>query len=395
MKRRDFIGKSVLGVVGTTLVPQFLKGMNFVGLPSGAKRLIVIQLSGGNDGLNTVIPYENDIYYKLRPQIAIAKNEVLKLNDQLGLNPAMIALHELFKEGMVSVINAVGYPNPNRSHFRSMDIWHTATDSNKYAKQGWLGNYIDNYCSNAHAALEIDSQLSLSMQGKNRSGLAVKRSDSLYKLLRKPYFNTVINKTVANDLEENGQGYLYKTLIQTNESARYLAEKHVTKDNNADFPASKLGKKLGTVSQFIRSGFSTQVYYVSHNGFDSHANQVNSQGRLLKDYANGVHALVRSLEKSGDMDDTLILTFSEFGRRVKENASRGTDHGKANNLFLIGKQLKRPGVANNAADLLNLDNGDVPFSVDFRNIYQDVIADWFQQDPRSIISTQYPSLGII
>lgn len=397
MKRRTFIRNTTLGAVGTLFIPEFLHGMDWVGLQKAApfRKLIVIQLSGGNDGLNTIIPFENDTYYNLRPKISIGKKEVIRLSDQLGLNPAMDKLGKLYESGLVSILNSVGYPNPNRSHFRSMDIWHTAVDSNQYSKTGWLGRYMDAYCSNSHSMLELDSQLSLSLHGADRNGLAIQNSDGLYRALRGDYFKRVIETAGSNNLNEDNQGYLYKTLIQTNQSARYLAETHTVKSNTVEFPKSKLGKKLSEVAQFVRSGFSTQVYYVSHNGFDSHVGQRNKQDRLLKDYSDSLYALVESLKQGGELDNTLILTFSEFGRRVKENGSAGTDHGKANNLFLIGNNLKKPGIYNEAPDLAQLDDGDVSHKIDFRNVYADIISEWFQRDTAQIISVDFSSLGII
>ncbi len=397
MKRREFIRNTSLGAVGTFFIPEFLRGMDLVGIAGQTefKKLIVIQLSGGNDGLNTIVPFENDLYYNLRPKLGIRKEEVLKINDQLGLNPKMIDFNKLYKDGLVSIVNSVGYPNPNRSHFRSMDIWHTAVDSDKYSKTGWLGRYMDAHCENSHAMLELDSQSSLALHGKLRNALAIEKSDKLYKTLRDKYFRDVVETANSVDLNEDNQGYLYKTLIQTNQSAKYLSETHTVKDNNLEFPNTNLGKKLAQVSQFIRSGFSTQVYYVSHNGFDSHVNQRNSQDRLLEDYSKSVSALVQSLEKSGELDKTLILTFSEFGRRVKENGSAGTDHGKANNLFIIGKNLKKAGVYNEAPSLSKLDDGDISYKIDFRNVYSDIINEWFGKDADQIISKSFNSLGII
>ena len=397
MKRRAFIKKSALGSVGTFFVPEFLKQMDQIGLlgQQSFKKLIVIQLSGGNDGLNTIVPYENDIYYNLRPRLGIKSSEVLKLDKGLGLNPAMTRFNQLYQDGYVSILNSVGYPNPNRSHFRSMDIWHTAVDSNKYSKTGWLGRYMDAHCDNSHAMLELDSQLSLSMHGRKRNGLALENSQSLYKSLRAPYFKRVIDAAESSSLDEDNQGYLYKTLIQTNQSAKYLAETHTVKSTKIDFPATKLGRKLGQVAQFIQSGFSTQVYYVSHNGFDSHANQRRSQDKLLKDYSDAVFSLVQSLRRAGEFENTLIMTFSEFGRRVKENGSAGTDHGKANNLFLLGSNLNKPGIYNPGADLINLDKGDISHNIDFRNVYWDIIGEWFEKDPSQVISKSFNSLNII
>jgi len=397
MKRREFLKKSAIGAIGTMFIPQFLRGMNLEGIveTNSFKKLVVIQLSGGNDGLNTIVPFENDIYYKLRPKISVSKSEVIKINDELGFNPAFEQFNKLYKDGFVSILNSVGYPNPNRSHFRSMDIWHTATNSNEYSKTGWLGRYMDNYCNNSHSMLELDSQLSLSLNGQVRNGLAIKNSGSLYRNLNDKYYRDVIESSQAAELNSNNQGYLYKTLIQTNESAKYLAKTHTIKGDEVKFPKSKFGKKLSTVSQFIRSGYSTQVYYVSHSGFDSHVGQRKKQDKLLKDYSDSIYSLVESLKKSGEFDNTLILTFSEFGRRVKENGSMGTDHGKANNLFLIGKNLKKPGVYNEAVDLTNLDNGDVAHKIDFRNVYSDIVAEWFEKDSDKIISSKFKSLGII
>ena len=395
MKRRTFIQKSVLGVVGTSFVPHFLNGMDQFTLGKIAKRLVVIQLSGGNDGLNTIVPFENDIYYQNRKGIAIPKKDVLRLNDELGMHPALSPLFELYNDGLVSVINSVGYPNPNRSHFRSMDIWHSAVDSNQYSKTGWIGRYMDAYCQNPHAAIELDSTLSLSLYGQVFNGMAIENSSRLKRLLNQAYFNKLIDQSQDAELDEDNMGYLYKTLIQTNQSAEYIAEKHNVKNANVIFPSSKLGKNLNTISQFIRSGFNSQVYYVSHNGYDTHVGQKRKQERLLADFAQSTYAFIKSLQKSKDFENTLIMVFSEFGRRLKQNGSGGTDHGKANNLFLIGKNMRNPGVYNSSPDLLDLDDGDIQYSIDFRNVYSDIINDWFQKDPERIISKNFGGLSII
>ncbi len=398
MKRRTFLKKSSLGAVGTLFMPNFithLKHLEGFGAKEDFKKLVVIQLSGGNDGLNTLVPFEDDLYYQYRPKISIPKNEVLKLNDTLGFNPSLEKFHRLYKDGFVSVINNVGYPNPNRSHFRSMDIWHSASDADQYSKTGWLGRFLDAHCTNSHAMLEIDNKLSLSLQGKKRNGLAVKNAQQLYRALNNPYFDQLIQKSNTKNLSEDNLGYLYKTLIQTNESAAYLAKNHDYKQNAIEFPKSKLGKKLDLVSQFIQSDYSTQVYYVSHNGFDSHVNQRNAQDRLLKDFSDSLYAFVKSLQKAKRFENCLILVFSEFGRRVKENGSRGTDHGKANNTYLIGQNLKNSGIHNEAPNLKKLDDGDLNFSLDFRNIYADIIQDWFNKNPDPIIQRKFKSLNII
>jgi uncharacterized protein (DUF1501 family) len=395
MKRRSFLKNTGIGAIGTYYLPLFLTNSEKLLAGRATNKLIIIQLSGGNDGLNTVIPFEDDLYYNARPVIGIKKNKVIKSSDYLGLNPAMESFAKLYDEGIVSIINSVGYPNPSRSHFRSMDIWQTASKSNQYLTSGWIGRYLDAYCDNNHAALEIDSQLSLALQGNNNNGLAVNNSSTLYQALKGRHFNKLIKQSEEAELDEDNMGYLYKTLVSTNQSAGYIKETHTIKDNNFGFPKSALGKKLATVSQFVRSGLSTEIYYVSHNGFDSHTNQRRQQDRLLKEYSDGVYSLVKSLEKSGHLDNTLILTFSEFGRRVSENASAGTDHGKANNVFVIGKNLTKQGFYNSGPDLANLDEGDVRYQIDFRNIYADILKYWLHKDPKKIMTHSFESLGII
>ncbi|MEM7163134.1 MAG: DUF1501 domain-containing protein, partial [Bacteroidota bacterium] len=390
-----FIQKSALGAIGTSFLPQFLNGMDAYSFAENMKRLVVIQLSGGNDGLNTIVPFENDNYYHMRPSIAISKGQVLRLNDVLGMHPSLEALHELYKEGFVSIVNSVGYPNPNRSHFRSMDIWQSGVGADTYSKTGWIGRYMDAYCEHPHASIEIDSALSLSLYGEKFNGMALENSARLKNLLNQPYFRELIERSETMDLDEDNLGYLYKTLIQTNQSAEYIAEKHDVKNANVQFPSSKLGKDLNIVSQFIRSGLNSQVYYVSQNGYDTHVGQKRKQSKLLGDFAQSLRAFVHSLQKSKDFDNTLILVFSEFGRRLKQNGSGGTDHGKANNLFLIGKNIQNPGVYNKAPDLIDLDDGDVQYTIDFRNVYADVIRDWFGKNEKEIIRKDFASLGII
>ncbi|MCY7359850.1 MAG: twin-arginine translocation pathway signal, partial [Rudanella sp.] len=195
MNRRDFLQKSSLTTAGSLLIPNFLKAyeLNRMGLPANSQKIVVVvQLSGGNDGLNTIVPFQNDIYYRERPTIAIRPSTVLKLTDELGLNPALEPLRALYDDGQMTLINNVGYPNPDRSHFRSMDIWHTASDSNQYLSTGWVGRYLDAQCAGkpanrkgvAYRALEVDDTLSLSMKGAEINGLAVLDPKKLFNQTR-------------------------------------------------------------------------------------------------------------------------------------------------------------------------------------------------------------------
>ena len=358
MQRRNFLKST--GVASTALMlPNFLQsipGMQYEKSRSG-KKLVIIQLSGGNDGLNTIIPFEDDIYYKFRPSLAIQKSDVIQVGHHLGLHPALAPLQSLYDDGLLSIINNVGYPNPDRSHFRSMDIWQTASASDEYLSTGWIGRYLDNHCEGlpAHTALEVDDGLSLAMKGTLRSGFAASRARNL----KRAADNKFLKAIVHDDHEEENVAYLYKTLIDTQSSADYLFEQSKVHKSRVSYPTTKLGNDLKQIAELITADTDTRIYYASMSGFDTHANQKNTQQRLLGQYASSVAAFVKDLQSNHLLDDVMILSFSEFGRRVKQNASNGTDHGTANNIFMIGGKLKTPGFFNQGPNLLNLDNDDL------------------------------------
>ncbi|WP_338813939.1 DUF1501 domain-containing protein [Bernardetia sp. Wsw4-3y2] len=409
--RRKFIGQMGLATAGTLFVPLFLKGFDSVAansIKNSNKKLIIIQFSGGNDGLNTVVPFRNDIYYKKRPQIAISKDEVIKLSDEQGLNPALLPLKKLYEEGEFTIINNVGYPNPDRSHFRSMDIWQTGSSSDEYLSTGWLGRYLDKIYTenkNAHFALEMDDTLSLALKGIKKSGFAAQDLNRLKRTTSTPIVKALLenqNNILKSNLKPHHDhshdeqvSYLYQTLSNTAASSEYLFEKNKVGKASANYPNDRFGKALQQVSKLISAGSDSQIYYVSLNGFDTHANQKNQQERLFKSYAEGIEALRKDLKKTNDWNDTLIMTFSEFGRRVGENASRGTDHGTANVVFLAGGNLKKKQFVGQAPNLTDLDNGDLKFKIDFRQIYSDILKNWLKTDSRSILNADFENLGLV
>src|SRR6201996_7938436 len=206
MKRRDFLKNTALAS-GAFLIPAFLKPLEAMagGQLTGYKNLMIIQLSGGNDGLNTIIPYGNDIYYQKRSTIAINQNDIIKLNDMMGFNPGLSALKEIYDQGWMSIINSVGYPNPDRSHFRSMDIWQTASDSNQFLTTGWIGRYLDSNCQagKPYAAIEVDDTLSLAMKGAKMKGVAVQDPGKLYQTTREPFFKDLLHDHDSANLNED------------------------------------------------------------------------------------------------------------------------------------------------------------------------------------------------
>jgi uncharacterized protein (DUF1501 family) len=396
MNRRKFLKQSSLAS-SLFFVPSFIKAFEEVASNKlGYKRLVIVQLSGGNDGLNTIIPFGNDMYYKARPSIAIAKNEVLKLNDEVGLNPSLTPLKRLYDNGYLSIINNVGYPNPIRSHFRSMDIWQTASDSNEYSQSGWVGRYLDHYGKQPHSAIEINESLSLAMKGERLNAIATQNPKSLYNLSKDPYFKNIYNHQNDAHLSEHNLGYLYKSMIAAQSSSKYIYETSKTVSSSQEYPNNPFGKQLRTTAQFINSGLDTKVFYASLGGFDTHANQRNVQKRLLNVYAKSIEAFVQDLKTNGSFKDTLILTFSEFGRRVKQNASIGTDHGTANNVFVIGENLKKQGLYNKMSNLNDLDdNGDLKFEIDFRTIYATVLDKWLDVDDKKVLNKSFSQLHFI
>jgi len=399
MKRRDFIRNSTL-VSGAFMVPAFLKPFEAMAKSqlSGFKNLVIIQMSGGNDGLNTIVPYGNDIYYQKRNTIAINKTDIITLDDMQGLNPSLSALKELYDQGWMSIINSVGYPNPDRSHFRSMDIWQTASDSNQFLTSGWIGRYLDSNCQTCkspYTAIEVDDTLSLAMKGAKMKGIAVQDPGKLYQTTREPFFKDLAHDHTSDDLNEDNLGYLYKTMIETYSSADYIQNTSKTYKVTADYPATPLANQLKTISKFINSGLQTRVYYVSLSGFDTHVGQLNQQSRQLKIYADAVAAFIKDLKQTGKLDDTLVMSFSEFGRRVEQNASNGTDHGTANNILVYGGKLKKAGIYNPSPNLSTLDNGDLKYEIDFRDVYATLLDKWLDVNNSQVLNKNFSSLGFI
>ncbi|KEZ94283.1 DUF1501 domain-containing protein [Nonlabens ulvanivorans] len=396
MQRRDFLKRSALAS-SAIMIPSFMRAFeNAPASISGFKKLVVIQLSGGNDGLNTIVPYRNDIYYSSRPQIAIPENKILKATDDLGFNKHLAPLKELYDKGYLSIINNVGYPNPNRSHFRSTDIWHSASDATQYLESGWLGRYIEKVGTQSHLGIEVDENLSMILKGENRNGIATQNAALFRRNMEQPFFSEVLHQKTDTHLSEHNLGYLYKTMLAAKSSARYLHEKTRVYESKQEYPNNPFAKQLKTTAQFINSGVETQVYYVSMGGFDTHVNQQNSQGKLLATYSNAMSSFIKDLEKNDTFKDTLVMTFSEFGRRVAQNASNGTDHGTANQVYIMGGNLKKAGFYNPAANLSQLDdNGDMKFEIDFRTVYATILDRWMDVDDATVLNKEFSKLDFV
>jgi uncharacterized protein (DUF1501 family) len=403
--RKDFLRISALASA-TLMLPKFLRGSDTEGqnainnlfLPqTNGKRLIVIQFSGGNDGLNMLVPYGNDLYHSNRPTIGIKPIEVLKIDDYHGLNPNMKGIQDLYYAGHFAALNCVGYPDPNRSHFRSMDIWHGGCGSEQYLTTGWIGRYLDAMGDKTppHTAVEIDDTMSLALKGETRNGIAIRAPRKMKIMTEDKLLMQIANDYKHHESDHALVDYLHQCLAETSQSANYLIEKAKAGGAKSIYPQHPMGKQLKNVADLILAGSETTIYYVTVAGFDTHAGQNTQQNRLLGLYSQAMEALAKDLQSAGLWNDTLVMTFSEFGRRVKQNASQGTDHGTANVVMLAGGSLKKKGVITEAADLKNLDDGDLIYKIDFRQVYATILQNWLGADHEKILGKKFELLDFV
>jgi uncharacterized protein (DUF1501 family) len=397
-----FIERSALGVLGNPLLSSN------PGVPDH-RILVVVQLGGGNDGLNTVIPYGDPAYFNARPQIAVQApggtgNTVALQLDQnagVGLHPAMTSLKELYDEGLVSVVQGVGYPNPNRSHFTSMDIWQTGRLDAKGS--GWIGRYFDATCNGTpipEGSVAVGRTAPLAMEGNIQKPISFENpalfrwlGEDLHGSMKDPY--DAINRagSLAGTPAETQKDFLMRTALDAQvASERILAA--VAKQPLVRYPDHALARQLRTVGAMIRDGMPTRVYYATMGGFDTHSAQAGRHGQLLRQVSESVAAFQRDLKEQGNAERVVTLVFSEFGRRVKQNGSGGTDHGTAAPVFVIGAGVK-PGVVGRHPSLIDLDQGDLKFGVDFRSVYASLLGDWMKAPADKILRGQFASAGVV
>ena len=381
--------------------------------------LVVLQLAGGNDGLNTVIPLGNDAYRKSRPTIGIPEASILKLDPQTGLHPSLSGLASAYQEGHLAVVQGVGYPNPNRSHFRSTEIWATAVDSNKSSNTGWIGRYFDNACSGCDASVGIAmaSQMPQALTASVPKGVLYQGGGGGGKKKNKKSGGAQAKADGSMMMEEdddagqaggsigmlNGPGnlgklsaldFLERTEMDAKVSQQEIAQASGKAKNSVPYPGTRLGQNFAMVSRLIAGGMPTRIYYLSLGGFDTHTQQAGAHERLLKEMGDAVAAFLSDLKAQGNLGRVSLMTFSEFGRRVKENASGGTDHGAAAPMFLAGGGIKS-GLFGQMPSLAPQDlfDGDVKYNTDFRSVYATVLEKHLGVKSAGILRTQFPLLG--
>lgn len=335
------------------------------------KRLILIELKGGNDGLNTVIPYADPDYYRLRPNIAIAKNKVLPLTDTLALHPSLKGLKAIFNKEELAIIQGVGYPNPNRSHFRSIEIWDTASNSDEYLDMGWL-NTLTTAQQNKHLKGVVLSGEYGPLSGHTKGIIKI---NNIQGFIRQ---SNQIRGRISLVGDNNALLHILQTEAEVQKSANIL-KKSLSKKKALPFAFKKsdLGKQMHVVTELINSGTELPFFKVSLGSFDTHLNQPKRHARLLKELSENISTIRNNLIASGEWENTLIMTYSEFGRRAGENASRGTDHGTAAPHFVLGGSVKG-GIYGKHPSLPSLGkNSDLIYTTDFRSLYKSITEEWF------------------
>jgi uncharacterized protein (DUF1501 family) len=431
--RRKFIRTGVLGGAVAWTLPVFLE-KTFFALDAAAADsavqamtgkdgpiLVVLQLAGGNDGLNTVVPFADDAYYKARPRLGIAAANTLKLNDSLGLNPRLAKLRGLYDSGELALIQGVGYPNPNRSHFRSTDIWQTATDADKFERHGWLGRYFDSCCGGEDPAVgvSIGRQTPLAFSASTPKGITLARPEQF-----RFHAESASNPTATEGLfrEMNGMDaspsdddaggtvqslgaagamvggdtmdYLRRTALDAQISSDKILEITRKVRSSATYPGGPLANSLSLVARLIAGGMATRVYYVSQGGYDTHSNQSGAHDRLMGELDAALGAFVADLKAQGNFDRVMLMTFSEFGRRVAENNSGGTDHGAAAPMFVLGGGVK-PGLYGKQPSLTQLTDGDLSYNVDFRSVYATVLEKWMHAPSEKVLRRKFPTMTFV
>lgn len=366
MNRRNFLTLTGTFTGGMLVLPEFLHAFGSQNsLVVGEQCLVFIQLNGGNDGLNTFIPYEDPLYYDLRTKIALNKDAVVGKNKGMAFHPALKDFAQMQRNGDLTVIQNVGYPEPVRSHFRSQEIWQTAADSNKYINEGWLGRYLDLQCHDHQptAGINLDSIDNLALKGMEPNSITVKDPDRFkikqgkdenVKLSENPQLDFV--RKIANSVVE-GSDDIQNALKQSKTEISY--------------PKTGLSKNLEWIARLVKGNLNSKVYYTSLGGFDTHDNQLSIHERKLTELNDAIFSFYQDLKQAQLLQNVTIVVFSEFGRRVKDNGN-GTDHGTAAPMFVIGGSNKGTILGNNP-NLADLDNGDLKHQIDFRSVYASLL----------------------
>lgn len=418
--RRDFLKHGALFVALGMTAPAFLaraalasdqpvsRALRAAGLPLPApapnpkNALVVVQLGGGNDGLNTIVPIGDDRYYAARPTLAVPRDQVLPLVDGLGFAPGLVSLRPLYDAGQVTIVQGVGYPNPSRSHFRSMEIWQTG-GLTVGDRTGWLGRYLDANCcgdDDPLRAVNIGGSLTRSLWTDHTLVPSIASVEGFRFPTTGPAddhahqmeaFSALYGAPSADRPNEDQIRRVGREFQASAEALKAIA---ATYRSTVDYPKTPFAQGLRQIAQVLSADLGTRLAYVSLGGFDTHAGQAQTHARLLATLADGLAAFQRDLEGLGLAERVVTVCFSEFGRRVGENGSLGTDHGAAAPLLLLGPAL-RGGLVGTHPSLEDLADGDLKHAVDFRQIYATLLRYWLDADPAAVLDSDFATLPLL
>jgi uncharacterized protein (DUF1501 family) len=406
--RRDFLIRGFYGIgvgaglplilnrTSAALAAQALEGTSVEKHPE--RILVVIELSGGNDGLNTIVPAGDPAYYRARPNLGIPERQVIEFADGFGFHPSMVGFERLYKDGLMAVVHGCGYDHPSLSHFSSMGFWHTGVPNGGEAL-GWLGRLADNGYSPAqrNMIVNLGSSQSLAVRSRRHSPLVF---DDPARFRRE---GTDLEKQVLVELSKARETtnatleFLASTAQNATESSDFVRQASATYRTPVDYGiGGGLGNNLQRVAALIAAGMSTRLYYVTYagNSFDTHVQQADLHSRLLMYTADAVRGFMEDIKRLGRADDVAVMMFTEFGRRVEENASLGTDHGTATPMFILGKGVKA-GLHGQHPSLTDLDDGNMKMTTDFRRVYATMIKEWLgYEDTQAVLKGKFDTLGV-
>jgi uncharacterized protein (DUF1501 family) len=414
ISRRDLIRNGLVALSVGAAAPHFLiRSAHATPAAAEALRakgdraLIAVEMAGGNDGINTVIPFTEDTYYRLRPALAIQRQEALTISDRVALHPSLGKLKELYDVGRLAVVQGIGYPGFNFSHFRAMEIYRSG-DTGPYSGIGWLGRYLDSVVGRStgepfYALTAGQPGVSPAMNGAAARSPAVQNAQA-YQLVTDPRYGgdranrlnafTALNRTGADSRAM--LPLLEETASTAYSSSRELQELVRAYSTAVEYPNTNLGNSLKLMAQVVTADVGLQVGYVTIGGFDTHADQngQNGQPALLRQVSDGIRAFLDDMEAHGLADRVIVFAWSEFGRRVEENGSRGTDHGSSQPMFIAGTPVKG-GLYGAYPDLTDLDNKNLKLTTDFRSVYATLLEDWLGTDSTAILNGRFANLKFV
>jgi uncharacterized protein (DUF1501 family) len=387
--RRTFLKSSALLALAPT-VPAFLARTARAARPArDGRALVVVQLDGGNDGINTVVPFADEGYAKNRKNLRIPRERLIKVNDSVGLHPALDGFGKLLQAGRLAVVQAVGYPNPNRSHFESMAIWHTARlDAAEHTGEGWLGRGLEG-APGGGSMLVGPGTPPVALRGRRAVASAIERPDDFTLAPGADPRKALGGEGPADDLT----AFVRRSMLDAYATADRLAATAADKGEDARYPSSALGERLRLVARLLKAGVGARVFYTLQPGYDTHSGQAFPHQNLLSELSGAVTAFLDDLAAAGLADRVVVLCFSEFGRRVAENGSAGTDHGTAGPVFLAGHGV-RGGLVGKTPSLLDLEGGDLKMGIDFRQVYATVLEDLLGVAARAALAGDFARLPL-